>query len=298
MNNDIKMGKYILAKSIEEALNALDKYGEKARVMAGSTDLLPLMRRTGRESEYLVDITAIGKLSYIKQDGEVIKIGALATHSDVNESPVVKKGAFVLAEACGMVGSPQIRNRGTLAGNIMNASPAADTAVALIALGAEAKITSKKGERIEKIESIFLGPGKTTLNSKELITELRFRALYPGEGSAFCKLAKRKGMAISIVNAAAFLSLDESRAVCRDARIAVGSVAPTPVRVKSAEDILTGQELGENMIEKASLAARDEVKPIDDIRGGAGYRREMTKVLISSAIRAATERAQRGNNHE
>jgi len=107
------MGKYILVKSIEEALDTLDKYGEKARVIAGSTDLLPLMRRTGREFEYLVDITALAKLSYIKQDGEVIKIGALATHSDITEYPVVKKGAFVLAEACGMVGSPQIRNRGT-----------------------------------------------------------------------------------------------------------------------------------------------------------------------------------------
>jgi carbon-monoxide dehydrogenase medium subunit len=285
------MEKYILAKDIRETLDILDKYGGKTRVVAGSTDLLPLARRTKAKIDCLVDITGIDGLSYIEEEDGLIKVGALATHSEVEMSPVIKERAFVLAEACNAIGSPQVRNKGTLVGNIVNASPAADASVALIVLGAEAEIANKEGKRTEKIEDIFLGPGKTRLANNELITELHFKMLESGYGGAFLKLAKRKGLAISVVNAAVLISLDESRGICRDARIAVGSVAPTPVRVKDAEKILIGQQVEEKVIEKASLTAMGEVKPIDDIRGSAGYRREMTKVLVSRAIRKAIHRA-------
>jgi len=291
LNNDIKMEKYILAKDIRETLDILDKYGGKTRVVAGSTDLLPLVRRTKAKIDCLVDITGIDGLAYIEEEDGLIKIGALVTHGEVENSPLIRKRAFVLAEACGVTGSPQIKNKGTLVGNIVNASPAADASVALIILGAEAKIVSKAGERVGKVENIFLGPGKPKLAGNELVTELCFKILQPGQGGAFLKLAKRKGLAISVVNAAVLISLDESRGICRDARIAVGSVAPTPVRVKDAEKILIGQQVEEKIIEKASLTAMAEVKPIDDIRGSAGYRREMTKVLVARAIRKAIHRA-------
>lgn len=285
------MTEYIRPKTLGEAIAALEKYGERARVMAGGTDLLPLMRRTSARFDCLVDITAIGNLSYIEKEEGLVRIGALQTHSEVEESHIVRERGLVLAEACGMVGCPQVRNRGTVVGNIMNASPAADSVVALIVLGGEVKIFSRAGNRFEKIENIFLGPGKTAVKNNELITELRFKALQSHQGSAFFKLGKRRGLAVSIVNSAVVISLDRSRTVCRDAKIALGAVGPRPVRAGSAERILIGQRVQEDMIEKAALAAKEEVTPIDDIRGSAEYRREMVKVLAGRAIRKAIERA-------
>jgi len=188
---------YIRPVTIEETLLILQNDG-KARVIAGGTDLVPFMRRTGSKGfGRLVDITAISSLSYIiKKEDELIRIGALTTHSEVACSPIIREKALVLAEACESVGCPQIRNRGTLVGNIMNASPAADSVIALIALNSEAIISSKRGNKIEKVENILLGPGKTTLQSNELITEVYFKIPQSKEGSSFLKLGKRKGMSI------------------------------------------------------------------------------------------------------
>jgi carbon-monoxide dehydrogenase medium subunit len=284
------MKKYVLTKTLEEALDALEEYGDKARVINGGTDLVLLIKEGTIRVDYLVDITNITDLNYITNDDGLIKIGALVTHSDIEMSRIIREKAAVLAEGSRAVGSPQVRNRGSVIGNVVNASPAADTPLALIALGAEARVVSKKGQRIEKVENLFVGPGRTNLNSTELIAELRFRGLGTGQGGAFIKLGKRQALAISIVNVAVVLTLDRERNIFSEARIGIGAVAPTPLRARRAEEALIGHLVNDETIQNASQEVAGEVSPISDIRGSAEYRREMTRVLTSRAIERAIER--------
>ncbi len=281
------MEKYILAKTLEEALEVLGKYGDRTQVIAGGTDLVLLLRDGKRSPDYILDITNITGLNYIEGKDNLIKMGALATHSDVASSPIIKEKAAVLAEASSRVGSPQVRNRGTLVGNIANASPAADTTLALITLDAETIVMSKGGQRTVKVADLFVGPGQTNLSKKELITELRFQGLGPEQAGAFIKLAQRQALAISIVNAAVVITIDKDKNLFKDARIGIGAVAPTPLRARRAEEKLIGHPISDETIKDASLEAAREVSPIDDIRGCADYRCQMSGVLVGRAIKTA-----------
>jgi len=284
------MKNYILTKTLEEALDALEKYRDRTRVIAGGTDLMLLFKEGKIKADYLVDITNITDLNYIEDEDGLIKIGALVTHSDVEMSRIIREKAVVLALASREVGSPQIRNRGTVVGNVANASRAADTPLALIALDAEAKVVSKNGERIERVEDLFVAPGRTNLNSTELITELRFRGLRPGQGEAFIKLAKRRALAIASVNVATVITVDKERTVFSDARIAVGCVVPKPQRAKRAEEALIGYSISAETIRNASQEAAEEVSPRTGLHGSAEYKREMVKVLVARTIKNALER--------
>jgi CO/xanthine dehydrogenase FAD-binding subunit len=284
------MEKYILAQTLEEALDALEKYGDKARVISGGTDLVPLINSGTIKVGCIVDITNITGLNYIDHDNGLIRIGALVTHSDVGSAPLINEKVVLLAEASRSLGSLQVRNRGTLVGNVVNASPASDTSVALIALGAEAKVVSKSGQRTKKVEELFVAPGQTNLSSQELVTELRFQGLGFGQGGAFIKLGKRQALTISIVNVAVALTLDRERNIFSQARIGIGAVAPTPLRVRKAETALIGHPMSDQTIQNASQEAMKEVRPIGDIRASADYRREMTRVLITRTIKRAMER--------
>lgn len=284
------MAEYILAKTLQEALDALERYRDKAKVISGGTDLLPLIRIQEIEVDCLVDITSIAELDYIKNDNGLIRLGALATHSEVASSPMINERAALLAEASRAVGSLQVRNQATVVGNIVNASPAADTSVALIALGAEAKIVSQNGERTEKVEELYAGPGQTNLSSQELVTELKFQGLGPGQGGAFIKLGRRRALAIAIVNVAVVITLDKEKNTFSQARIGIGAVATTPLRAREAEKELIGHALSGQTIENASRKAAMEVSPISDIRGSASYRQEMARVLTGRAIDRAIKR--------
>lgn len=284
------MAEYILAQTLAEALDALERYQDKARVISGSTDLLPLIKSGEIKVDCLLDITNITDLNYIDYDNGLIRIGALVTHSEVASSPIINEKAVLLAEASRTVGSLQIRNQGTVVGNVVNASPAADTAVALIALAAEAKVVSKNGQRTAKIEELFVRPGQTDLNSQELVTELQFQGLEPGQGGAFIKLSKRQALAIAIVNIAVALTLDQEKNTFTQARIGIGAVATTPLRTREAERALIGYTVSDETISNASKKAAMEVSPISDIRGSANYRREMTQVLTSRIIEKAVKR--------
>ncbi|MFC1951448.1 FAD binding domain-containing protein [Chloroflexota bacterium] len=176
------MGEYILAQTLQEALDALEKYRGKARVISGGTDLLPLINSRAIKVDFLIDITNITELNYINNNSGLIRIGALATHSEAAGSSIINEQAVLLAEASRAVGSLQIRNKGTVVGNVVNASPAADTSVALIALNAEAEVVSKNGQRIKKVEDLFVGPGQTNLSSQELVAGFHFQGLVPGQG--------------------------------------------------------------------------------------------------------------------
>lgn len=284
------MGEYILAQTLEEALDALERYRDKARVISGGTDLLPLIKGGKIKADCIVDITNITDLNYIGYDNGLIRIGALVTHSEVESSPIMNEKAVLLAEASRALGSLQVRNRGTLVGNVVNASPASDASVALIALGAEAKVVSKNGQRTKKVEELFVGPGRTNLSSQELVTELRFQGLGSGQEGAFIKLGKRQALAISIVSVAVVLTLDRERNIFSEARIGIGAVAPTPLRARRAEKVLMGHLISDETIQNASREAMREVSPISDIRGSADYRREMTRVLTARALERAVER--------
>lgn len=279
------MGKYILAETLEEALDALERYRDKARVISGGTDLLPLIKGGTIKADCIVDITNITDLNYINYDNGLIRIGALVTHSEVESSSIINEKAILLAEASRFVGSPQIRNRGTVVGNVANASRAADTPLALIALDAEAKVLSKTRERIERVEDLFVGPGQTNLKSEELIVELRFRGLKPEQGGAFIKLAKRRALAIAGVNVATVITVDKERNVISDARIAVGCVVPKPQRAKRAEEALIGYSINDETIRNASQEAAGEVSPRTGLHGSAEYKREMAKILVVRTIK-------------
>ena len=274
--------------SLGEALELMGAL-ERVKPMAGGTDLLPLMRDRAIVVDEIVDIQGLHELKGITIEDGALRIGALTTLSKVLESPLVAEIAPVLREAVGHIGSVQTRNQGTLAGNLCNASPAADSAPALMVLGAQANIASGKGVRKVPVEELFAGPKMNSLAKDELVTEILVPELPPGSGVAFEKLGRRRGITLSLVNAAACLVLDGKK--CVDARIALGAIAATPIRLPAVEDTFKGKELTPEAIEESSRACYALVSPVDDVRASAEYRREMACVLMKRAIVKAHARA-------
>lgn len=274
-------------KSLEEALELLATL-ESARPIAGGTDLIPLMREVEVEVEHLIDLSLIEELRYIHKEEGYISIGATTTLSDLTESEIVASRAQALWEAAMSMGSNQIRNRGTIGGNLCNASPAADLGPPLLALEAEVEIRSREGARWISVEEVFAGPKVNSLAGDELLVEVRFRAPPKGSGSAFLKIGRRGGMTLALVNAAAYIEL-EGR-ICRVARLSLGAVADRPLRMRMVEEMLLGEEMTEELIYEASTLCRDFVRPIDDVRASAWYRREMSGVLSRRVLQRAWRR--------
>ena len=276
--------------TLGEALELM-KTLEEGRPIAGGTDLIVLLRDNAIRAKHLIDLGHVEELRYIREDDGVIHIGATATHSQLLRSELIAEKAPVLREAVASVGSVQIRNRGTLGGNLCNASPAADTAPPLLVLDAEATIASAEGSRSIPLKDIFAGPKLNSLGHGEILTEVRFPTPPTGSGSSFHKLGRRRGLTLAIVNAAAYLALNDD--VCRDARLVLGAVAAIPLRIQAVEEILKGERLSRRLIEEAASACRGLVEPVDDIRASAEYRRDMACVLARRALMDAWERAGR-----
>ncbi len=274
--------------SLGEALELMGAL-ESVKPIAGGTDLLPLMRDRAIAVEDIVDIQELHELKGITIEDGALRIGALTTLTEVLESPLVAEKAPVLREAVGHIGSVQTRNQGTLAGNICNASPAADSAPALMVLGAQARVSSAKGDRKVPVEELFAGPKVNSLGKDELVTEILIPELPPGSGAAFEKLGRRRGITLAVVNAAAYLAMDRKK--CVDARIALGAIAATPIRLPGVEATYKGKELTPEAIEESSRACYALVSPVDDVRASADYRREMACVLVKRAIVRAHARA-------
>jgi carbon-monoxide dehydrogenase medium subunit len=273
---------------MQEAFSLLDTYQQRARVLAGGTDLYLRMERRVLSPEYVIDLKKISDLNYIRYDEKNgLKIGSMTLHRDIVESSIIQEKFPILASASLVVGSNQTRNRATLGGNLCNASPAADTASALLVLGATVKVASSKGERILPLEKFFKGPGSTVLAPNEILTEIDVKPLPPRSGSSF-KRHTRSAMDIAVVNVAVTLALDDKK-VCRDIKIGLCAVTPIPLRAYSAEAILKDQSLQDELIRKAGQMAADESKPISDVRSSAEYRRELVRVLTERAIREAFE---------
>lgn len=276
---------YYSVSSLDEALALLDEHGRRARIVAGGTDLIIEMERGQHpQLQVLIDITRVQGLDRISWHGGRIRLGPLVTHNHVAGSSLIRRRALPLAQASWEVGAPQIRNRATVAGNLITASPANDTITPLMVLGAELTLASVDGERTVALADFYTGFRQTALRPNELLKSISFSALDEGQRGVFLKLGLRRAQAISVVDAAVLLRLDE-RGTVASARIALGSVAPTVVSAPLAEQALAGRRLtAESIAEAGRLAAR-AASPIDDLRGSAAYRREMVKVLVTRALR-------------
>ncbi len=282
-----------MPQTIDEAISILAKYGNKAKILAGGTDLLVKMRQRVLTPGCVVSVNKIKGLNAIDGDpkGE-LRIGAATTMRSIESSRVVQDYYTVLHEAVCQIGTAQVRNMATIGGNLCNASPAADTAPPLISLGAEIKIVSAPGNRettrLIPIEGFFAGPGKTILQSDEMLTEIRLKPIAKGTGCAFLKIG-RLGVDISKVSAAACIRIVDG--VCKVARISLGAVAPTPIRAKKAEITLEGKKICEDIVAEAGDAGAEEIRPVKDMRSTADYRREVSKVIVRRVIIRACQRA-------
>ncbi len=276
---------YYSVSSVEEALALLDEHGAAARIVAGGTDLIIEMEQGQHPKlQILIDITRVPGLDSIAIRDGMIVLGPLVTHNHVVASATIRERALPLAQASWEVGAPQIRNRATVAGNLITASPANDTITPLIAMGAEVILASFAGERSVKLEDFYSGFRETLLRPNELLREIRIPPLAEDERGAFLKLGLRRAQAISVVDAALIVARDGDGLVTR-ARIALGSVAATIVRARAAETYMLGKPLSPELIAEAGRLASAGVKPIDDVRGSADYRSEMVKVLVARGLR-------------
>ena len=282
----MKAFEYLEPKTIEDACGLLKKYGKECKVIAGGSDLLVRIKDRLLSPSYLMSIHSIPDLSHIKYDSFTgIAIGPLVSHSDIIQSPIIHQHCPLLIQSCSSIGGVQVRNLGTLGGNICNASPASDASIALTALEVTLEVTGCQGKRTIPIEKFFLGPGATALQGDEIMTEIRIKKQGKNTKGIFLKLGIKKAMQIGIVTVAVDLNMGPHPHKVKEVRIALGSVAPIPVRALKAEETLQGNPLNEEFIKKASEDAILNISPITDIRGTAEYRREMVKVLVRRALR-------------
>lgn len=284
--------KYYFPASIQEALEILCSHKGKARIIAGGTDLIPQLKEHSRSVEYLVDISRIPELKSIEKKDDTIVIGAGITHSEVAASQLIRDQVAVLAEAARTVGSPQIRNVGTIAGNVINAQPAADTAVALFSLDAEAEIATINGIKIVPIEKLYREIGVSTVDStSELVTAVRFQCLKQNQGSAFQRLAQRKALALPMINVATVVTIENNS--FGKSRITVAPVSYLPFRARKAETALEGTAINDKSMAMAAQQAGEEAQPRDSVlRGSADYRRSIVNVLVKRGLDKAAQRAQ------
>ncbi len=284
---------YVTPKTIEEARSLVLKYKGEAKIIAGGTDLVVQMKHKGVLPKHIINIRGISGQDYIVHDEkEGLRIGALATMRSIEVSPVVREKFNILARAASMLGTWQVRNRATIAGNLCNAAPSAETAPPLIVLGAKAKIMGADGERTVPIENFFIGPGQTILKPGEILTEIQVPNLLPRSGGIYIKHTLRKALDLAIVGVAALVTMDGD--ILSDVKIALGAVAPTPVRATRAEDVLRGNKINDDLLQKAAQTAFNQCSPIDDVRSSAEYRCKMIQVLVPRAIKQAVEQVEMG----
>jgi len=278
---------YKIPKTIEEACDLLWKAEGKTRIIAGGTDLVIGLRNGNHNPHLLIDITRIEELRKIEEINGSVSIGAAATHSEIAFASLVKKYGKVLSDAASEIGSPQIRNLGTIGGNIVNASPAADTLPPLMVLNATGKVVSEQGERQVPLSQLFMGPYKTKLKPHELLVQIIFPKLSSEVRSSFVRLARRDAMAIARMSVAVILQIEKNR--IEDIRISVGSVTPTPQRMSEAEFLLKGESPDEELLRKATLKISETMIQQSGIRPSTSYKRPVVEALFMRAMRKALE---------
>ncbi len=279
-------------RTVGEALVFLSRFGPQARVMAGGTDLLVKAKRKLLFPSQVIDITAIDGFDSLKIDKNgTLLIGAAVTHNQVIVNKTIAEKYTALKEASSQLGSLQVRNLATVVGNICNASPSAETASALLVLGAKVVINNCQGLRVISLEDFFIGPGKTILVDGDIVTEVQIQEYFTNTGSAYIKLSPRRAMDTAIVGVSALVRIKPESDRCLECRIALGAVGPTPMRAYNAEDVLVGENLSNALLVKAGAQAAEASRPIDDLRASAEYRKKMVAVLTRRALEIAWERA-------
>ncbi|MBM4465915.1 MAG: xanthine dehydrogenase family protein subunit M [Chloroflexi bacterium] len=278
---------YLFPATVQEALEMLAAYGGQAQIIAGGTDLVLQSQRGQCVATVMVDITRIPGLDTVEEREGYVAIGCQVTHAQIAASPLIRHKAEVLALACASVGGPQTRHVGTLVGNVVNALPAADGAVALFALDAEVEVADLDGRRWLPIAEMYTGVGKCAIDPcAQMVTAVRFHPLTNGWASAYQRLANRKALTLPMLNVAVVVGLEDG--VCSEARIAVGPVAPTPFRAQEAEAALAGQAPGAETIAQAARLAAGAADPRDSVlRGSRDYRKAMVEVLVRRALTQA-----------
>jgi CO/xanthine dehydrogenase FAD-binding subunit len=279
---------YQKPRNVAEALALLERAAGRGRVIAGGTDLILQLQRRERTADLLVDVTGIDALRGIGEKDGWILIGAAVTHAEVAGSPLIRQEAAALADGCGHVGAPQIRNVATLMGNVISAQPAADGAVPLAALEAEIGVTSRAGERWVPLEEAYLGVGQSAIDAScEVATGIRFRKPGNGARTAFFRVSKRRALALPVLNGAVSLLLDPSSGRIRRARIALAPVAVKPFRARRAEACLESGTVSPRLIEESARIAAEEANPRTSLlRGSAPYRKDMVRLFLARMIRA------------
>lgn len=274
--------KLLRPADLGECLGALAEHGEHASLLAGGTDLNVLLETGLKTPGTVIDLGLLGELRFLREEDGRYLIGATATHADVESH---FGDLHCLSLAAGSVGSPQIRNAGTVGGNIANASPSGDTYPPLLALDAVVKLGSSRGEREMALADVATGPGETAIEPDELITEVSFRRLPEGAYTDFVKVGLRNAMAISVASAAVVADGDGN--VITDIRIACGAVAPRAVRMREVEDLVAGKRPSAELVSEVARSASALCCPISDVRGTAEYRRHVTGVIVSRLVENA-----------
>lgn len=273
---------YFSVKTKEDALEYLQKERSRVCIVAGCSNVLPYIRDKIISGKLLMDISDIETLSHIEKNEDGINIGALATISDLINSQLIKENCHILHQAAEDFADPLVRNTATIGGNLADASPAADMAPPLLALNAVLVIESLSKKREILLKDFFIGPRKTVLHNDEMITDIKINNNFINQNSCFLKLGLRKAMSISVASIAMVLEVKNNQIV--QMNIAMGSVAPTPIRLFKIEEYLRNKKVNNELIEESMRMIRDEIKPIGDVRASAEYRRYVSGVLFKRAL--------------
>ncbi len=278
---------YAKAETLQQALELISQASKKYTILAGGTDVLVDLKNNKISPELLIDINKIPGLNYITKKDDYIELGALVTHFEVTQSELILNYGKILAEASAKVGSPQIRNMGTIVGNVVNAQPAADAAVALHALNAELKVLNGCGERWVPVKDSYLGLGKSAL-AGQLVAAIRFIPLNNRQGSSFKRIARRESLALPILNAAVVVQIEQEK--FEWARIYAAPVGPAPMKMNQAENFLKGKPVQDTVIKQAAEMVGQQAEPRNSLfRGTREYRKDIICSLVEEALQEASQ---------
>ena len=279
---------YAAPASVQEAIALLAEHGDHAKVLAGGTDLIVDLKHDPGNVALLVDVTEIPEFLGIEETDEGLRIGSAAKYGEIMDNPLCREYTPEIIAASHTVGAVQTRNLGTIGGNLVTCVPSADSAPSLLVLDAEVTVAGTDGNRRMPLTDFFVGPRKTCLESHELLVDIRIPKSDLGKPSHFLKFGLRKGQALALVNAAASLWLDDNGAIA-EPRIALGAVAPVPMRCPKAEAVLAGKQPTDELLQEAAEVAVTECRPIDDFRASANYRRQLVRTMTYRCMKQSVE---------